>query len=209
MILEQPKFDGSELEKIAKEVTLSVHPSYEKQLLPEVHDPLISWYRKLQEIPIGIESAMDSITDLDSVLPEQREQSERFDTGVIDSFNRLLLEAEKDSNAVFNPTWSNSLKRNNILRNSIEEYYKFRMTRYVQKIYQHIQVLIRFDNFPASNFGDYKSLVKAFETSTSDVDRQRFLDDLILIGLSNIPFELKHVKVKSIRPMLGSHLRTE
>jgi hypothetical protein len=209
MILEQPEFDGHELETIAGEVRNNVHPSHEKQLLPQNYNPLISWQRQLKDIPVGIESAMESITDLGDVLPEQHEQSEKYDTGVIDSFNRLLLDAQKDINSIYRPTWTNSLKMNNIIRDSIDEYYKFRMTRYVQQVYQHIQVLITFDNFPASNFGDYKSLVKAFESSNSDVERQRHLDELILIGLSNIPFELKQAKKKSITPMLSSSIKTQ
>lgn len=210
MILEHEVFDGKELEKVTLEIRQSIHPSYEKQLTPENYNPYLAWLRTLKDIPVGIETALHSITDLNKVMPKNQEYDlEKYDTGVIDSFNRLLLDAQKDINAVYKPTWTNSFRLNNIIKENIDEYFKTRMKRYVQQIYQHIQILITFDNFPETNFGDYKSLVIAFEKADSESEKQRHLDELILIGLSNIPFELKQKKVKSIRPMIGSHIRTE
>jgi len=209
MILEKPKFDGTELAEISNEIRHSVYPPNQRQMLPVKPDDYIVWLRSLKDIPVGIESAIQSITDVNDTPDTHNTDAEKYDTGVIDSFNTLLLDAQKDIKSVYKPTWTNSLNLNNIIRDGIEEYFKFRMARYVQQIYQHIQILITLDNFPETNFGDYIPLVKAFESAKTDAEKQQYLDSLILIGLSNIPFELKQNKKKSITPMLSSSIKTQ
>ena len=97
----------NELKHLAKLVRESVYPTKQSDILPAYYNPTLVWLRELKDIPVNIETTMQSITDLQSVLPNQN-RPQRHETGVIDSLFDELQTIQNDIESVYKPVYTKS-----------------------------------------------------------------------------------------------------
>ena len=200
-----------ELQECAFYARQECYDNSDNDQYPVNYDPYICWLRELKDIPMSLDQILDSTTDLENVLPEPQfneVRQTRQDTGILDSLLQELQMIDEDIRNVHNPQYTKSLRLNNLINRQIEDYWNNRISRYATRIFQHIQALITLDSWNDVVFGNYKAVMKAFESSETNLEKQRHLDELILISRSIIPPYIKRQEVRTVESSFTSTVRT-
>lgn len=213
MLLDEPydwRLDCEQQARLARDY---VYPNNQSQLLPVLPNDYLRWLRELKDIPTNIQTTQMTLEELENTFDTDSDEfkeikSQRRDTGVADSLLDEIKAINDDIRGVYHPTWTKSIRMNNQIQRDIDDYFAKRIYRYMQRIYQHIQAMIIYDDWSELSFGDYQKIVQSFEVAKSDAKRQECLDSLIMIALSNIPYEIKKKQTKNIESSLSSAIRT-
>lgn len=224
MLLEQRQEPiNKELEELALSVRHQVYKTMDNQQLPAKTDKHMVWLRGLKDIPINIETILNPIDDFNEIIPTQDYKPNRRDSGILESLFELISDARKDKKEVFSPKQVTNLRTQRKIRTKIKEYFEVTQETYMTDIIQNFQALIGLDDFNEDAFGNYQTLLKGFENEPDTketvtlaglkipkykIKRQKYLNDAILIGLSNIPSYIKENEVTDIQPDLTPSIAT-
>lgn len=205
-MLVQPKLKNERLAGLAVEVRYHIYSSL-KLMYPVVYSDKMAHYRKLKDIPFDLLLKMPNVKKNQRQNYSSDSEKQTVHSGVIDALNTLIKEIQVDAKLVYNPKFTSSRKLNKLIEQDIENYHEKRVGRYFKRLQQHIEALIALDDYDIDLFGEYHMVVRQFEESQDRSFRQEYLDEMILIGLSVIPYSMKKEQTVNIEASIVSPVK--
>ncbi len=84
-----------------------------------------------------------------------------------------------------------------------DEYYSYRIYDHAEEICTHIEGLIQLDDYPEEKFGKFNQIREQIFREKDPVLASKLLGQLMIIGKSAIPAEIKTTEVQIIEPAIG------
>jgi len=160
--------------------------------------------RELCEKPtsIGFFPTPDSL-DESVPPPHSDDEKELIQTQILQDLNEAIDEAKEDrKNIRYKPITDDILIIQQWEENK-EEYRKVRIYQHAEEICTHIEGLIQLDDYPENKFGNFDKIREQIFRQNDDIMADRLLGQLLIIGKSAIPAEIKTTQVQVIEQSMG------
>lgn len=163
------------------------------EFLPVKYHPYFQWLKEMDEISKSPLYVIPPKEETAYVLkPNPMDNNNQYHSGIIEDLNSLLNTIQDDMEKTLHSQISSSHRETRMIQRDTVDFYKRRIPMYCNRIADHIQGLIRYDNYPQNVFADYNLLVKEFQTNMTDDEKLRVLEQLKILARSIIPFSVKY-----------------
>lgn len=171
---------------------------------PVLYNPNIAYLNNLKYIDFGLDQTLPTIDEIQTAKGVTTKDPELVESGILDELNNAVNISSEDYYDVIHPQFTEDITINNMIKESIDEFYTVRVFAQATEICDYLDGLIKLDRYPEDMFGDYKK-IRQFLFSTDDMfERSRALNHLRIIAKSIIPVKVKQQRVEIIEPTLLS-----
>jgi len=140
----------------------------------------------------------DSLGEVHSV-----EEKELIQTQILQDLDETIEEVKADrKNIRYKPITDDILIIQQWEENK-EEYYTKRIYEHAEEICTHIEGLIQLDDYPEEKFGKFNEIREQIFREHDTVYASKLLGQLLMIGKSAIPAQMRTTEVQIIEPAIG------
>lgn len=179
--------------------------------LPMVYNqfPEIEFLNTLKDLDFGLDQTMPTIDELQGMAQTQRDNGGMMESGILESLIQIVKDSELDAKMVQRPEWTDDIVINKQIQNFIDDYYEKRIKNQATNICDHIDGLIRLDNYPKEMFGAYKKLHTIIDSTDDKFEMTRALNMLRITARSIVPPHVKYEQVQVLEPSILSSRRVD
>jgi len=128
----------------------------------------------------------------------QQSQGERLETGNLEDLNEVLNRVIADRNFAANRPMTDDLSLKQQFEDNTAEYFEHRLYHHAEEITQIIQALIEYDMYPEHWFGKFREIREKIFVEDDPKIANRMLGQLIRIGRSQLPRNVKQEDAETI-----------
>lgn len=176
----------------------------------QVYDPDLAQLRSYIDKPYTIDLALTppEISEPLDVTVTDPPQDDKIRTGILEDLNQVCNDAKADRNSVkYPPITDDPTVKNNFDENR-DNYYEIRLYHHAEEICTHIDGLIQLDKYPSEIFGKYQTIREYIFKENDHSIADRLLGQLIILGRSVVPPEMKYETMETVEPTISSEIRT-